>query len=129
MSGERSPGPGTGGREAGPQAVSEREPGTKCSQPGLNTHMHIQKQLSPLFATLLYSVQQELNNRLTTEITRMRSCFSGETALSPLTQGKDVYELEASKCSIQKHTHTHTQSRVLFSQMTVSFLLVGVAKN
>ncbi|KAI4807576.1 hypothetical protein KUCAC02_027378 [Chaenocephalus aceratus] len=30
---------------------------------------------------------QELNNRLTTEITRMRSCFSGET-------GKDVYELE-----------------------------------
>ncbi|XP_075890566.1 myosin phosphatase Rho-interacting protein isoform X5 [Nelusetta ayraudi] len=37
---------------------------------------------------------QELNNRLTVEITRMRSCFSGETALSPLTQGKDVYELE-----------------------------------
>ncbi|XP_042363914.1 early endosome antigen 1 isoform X2 [Plectropomus leopardus] len=37
---------------------------------------------------------QELNNRLTAEITRMRSCFSGETALSPLTQGKDVYELE-----------------------------------
>nr|XP_020461898.1 plectin-like isoform X3 [Monopterus albus] len=37
---------------------------------------------------------QELNNRLTTEITRMRSCFSGETALSPLTQGKDAYELE-----------------------------------
>ncbi|XP_044034449.1 protein MLP1 homolog isoform X3 [Siniperca chuatsi] len=37
---------------------------------------------------------QELNNRLTTEINRMRSCFSGETALSPLTQGKDVYELE-----------------------------------
>ncbi|XP_029933134.1 myosin phosphatase Rho-interacting protein isoform X5 [Myripristis murdjan] len=37
---------------------------------------------------------QELNNRLTAEITRMRSCFSGETAMSPLTQGKDVYELE-----------------------------------
>ncbi|KAM4624038.1 myosin phosphatase Rho-interacting protein-like isoform 2-T3 [Polymixia lowei] len=37
---------------------------------------------------------QELNNRLTVEITRMRSCFSGETALSPLTQGKDLYELE-----------------------------------
>uniref|UniRef100_A0A8D3CZF9 PH domain-containing protein n=1 Tax=Scophthalmus maximus TaxID=52904 RepID=A0A8D3CZF9_SCOMX len=37
---------------------------------------------------------QELNNRLSVEITRMRSCFSGETALSPLTQGKDVYELE-----------------------------------
>ncbi|KAM3859551.1 LOW QUALITY PROTEIN: myosin phosphatase Rho-interacting protein [Diretmus argenteus] len=37
---------------------------------------------------------QELNNRLTAEITRMRSCFSGQTALSPLTQGKDLYELE-----------------------------------
>ncbi|XP_056153694.1 myosin phosphatase Rho-interacting protein isoform X2 [Lampris incognitus] len=37
---------------------------------------------------------QELNNRLTAEITRMRSSFSGETALSPLTQGKDLYELE-----------------------------------
>uniref|UniRef100_A0A3Q2Q5W0 Myosin phosphatase Rho interacting protein n=1 Tax=Fundulus heteroclitus TaxID=8078 RepID=A0A3Q2Q5W0_FUNHE len=37
---------------------------------------------------------QELNNRLSAEITRMRSCFSGETALSPLTHGKDVYELE-----------------------------------
>ncbi|XP_014888140.1 myosin phosphatase Rho-interacting protein isoform X5 [Poecilia latipinna] len=37
---------------------------------------------------------QELNNRLTAEITRMRSCFSGESALSPLTHGKDVYELE-----------------------------------
>ncbi|KAJ7984547.1 hypothetical protein DPEC_G00355930 [Dallia pectoralis] len=37
---------------------------------------------------------QELNNRLTVEITRMRSCYSGETGLSPLTQGKDLYELE-----------------------------------
>ncbi|XP_049615023.1 trichohyalin isoform X1 [Syngnathus scovelli] len=37
---------------------------------------------------------QELNNRLSAEITRMRSSFSGETALSPTTQGKDVYELE-----------------------------------
>ncbi|XP_074520172.1 myosin phosphatase Rho-interacting protein isoform X2 [Halichoeres trimaculatus] len=37
---------------------------------------------------------QELNNRLTAEITRMRSCFSGETALATLSQGKDVYELE-----------------------------------
>ncbi|XP_019938720.2 uncharacterized protein [Paralichthys olivaceus] len=37
---------------------------------------------------------QELNNRLSAEIIRMRSCFSGEMALSPLTQGKDVYELE-----------------------------------
>uniref|UniRef100_A0A3P8PHQ4 PH domain-containing protein n=1 Tax=Astatotilapia calliptera TaxID=8154 RepID=A0A3P8PHQ4_ASTCA len=37
---------------------------------------------------------QELNNRLTVEISRMRSCFSGETAHSSLSQGKDVYELE-----------------------------------
>ncbi|KAJ8284202.1 hypothetical protein COCON_G00030520 [Conger conger] len=37
---------------------------------------------------------QELNNRLTVEITRMRSCFSGEVAGSPLSQGKDLYELE-----------------------------------
>ncbi|XP_072311883.1 uncharacterized protein [Eucyclogobius newberryi] len=37
---------------------------------------------------------QELNNRLSIEITRMRSCLSGETAMSPVTQGKDVYELE-----------------------------------
>ncbi|XP_077407254.1 uncharacterized protein LOC144038559 isoform X2 [Vanacampus margaritifer] len=37
---------------------------------------------------------QELNNRLSAEITRMRSCLSGETALSPVTQGKDIYELE-----------------------------------
>uniref|UniRef100_A0A8C5GQZ9 Myosin phosphatase Rho-interacting protein-like n=1 Tax=Gouania willdenowi TaxID=441366 RepID=A0A8C5GQZ9_GOUWI len=42
----------------------------------------------------LNSHNQELNNRLTVEITRMRSCFSGESALSPLTQGKDIYELE-----------------------------------
>ncbi|KAJ8245817.1 hypothetical protein GJAV_G00260620 [Gymnothorax javanicus] len=37
---------------------------------------------------------QELNNRLTAEITRMRSCFSGEVAGSPTSQGKDLYELE-----------------------------------
>ncbi|XP_034425973.1 early endosome antigen 1 isoform X5 [Hippoglossus hippoglossus] len=37
---------------------------------------------------------QELNNRMSEEIIRMRSCYSGEMALSPLTQGKDVYELE-----------------------------------
>ena len=44
--------------------------------------------------TIFLFCLQELNNRLTLEITRMRSCFSGETALSPLTQGKDLYELE-----------------------------------
>ncbi|XP_062330543.1 myosin phosphatase Rho-interacting protein isoform X8 [Osmerus eperlanus] len=37
---------------------------------------------------------QELNNRLTVEITRMRSCFTGEMALSPISKGKDLYELE-----------------------------------
>ncbi|KAJ8399884.1 hypothetical protein AAFF_G00406140 [Aldrovandia affinis] len=42
----------------------------------------------------LNSHNQELNNRLTVEISRMRSCFSGEMAGSPLTQGKDLYELE-----------------------------------
>ncbi|XP_045076183.1 rootletin isoform X2 [Coregonus clupeaformis] len=42
----------------------------------------------------LNSHNQELNNRLTVEITRMRSCYSGETAMSPFTQGKDLYELE-----------------------------------
>lgn len=40
------------------------------------------------------SALQELNNCLTVEITRMRSCISGEVAGSPLTQGKDLYELE-----------------------------------
>uniref|UniRef100_A0A8C8CYJ3 PH domain-containing protein n=1 Tax=Oncorhynchus tshawytscha TaxID=74940 RepID=A0A8C8CYJ3_ONCTS len=40
---------------------------------------------------------QELNlNNVNSDlcITRMRSCYSGETALSPFTQGKDLYELE-----------------------------------
>ncbi|XP_030622933.1 myosin phosphatase Rho-interacting protein isoform X2 [Chanos chanos] len=41
----------------------------------------------------LHAHNQELNNRLTVEISRMRSCFR-ETATSPLTQGKDLYELE-----------------------------------
>ncbi|KAK3552084.1 hypothetical protein QTP70_033659 [Hemibagrus guttatus] len=42
----------------------------------------------------LHTHNQELNNRLTVEISRMRSCYSGEKAPSPLTQGKDLYELE-----------------------------------
>ncbi|XP_039223993.1 myosin phosphatase Rho-interacting protein isoform X6 [Crotalus tigris] len=41
---------------------------------------------------------QELNNRLAAEITRLRTLLTGEggmeMALSPLTQGKDAYELE-----------------------------------
>lgn len=47
---------------------------------------------SPLF--------QELNNRLAAEITRLRTLLTGEgggeAAGSPLTQGKDAYELEVS---------------------------------
>ncbi|XP_058476511.1 putative leucine-rich repeat-containing protein DDB_G0290503 isoform X2 [Solea solea] len=37
---------------------------------------------------------QELNKQLTAEITQKRSRVTGETTLSSLTQGKDVYELE-----------------------------------
>ncbi|XP_015745599.1 myosin phosphatase Rho-interacting protein isoform X8 [Python bivittatus] len=41
---------------------------------------------------------QELNNRLAAEITRLRTLLTGEggveTVASPLTQGKDAYELE-----------------------------------
>ncbi|XP_060778752.1 trichohyalin isoform X3 [Neoarius graeffei] len=42
----------------------------------------------------LHTHNQELNNRLTVEISRMRSSYSGEKTPSPLTQGKDLYELE-----------------------------------
>ncbi|KAM9488650.1 myosin phosphatase Rho-interacting protein isoform 3-T3 [Clarias gariepinus] len=42
----------------------------------------------------LHTHNQELNNRLSVEISRMRSCYSGEKTPSPLTQGKDLYELE-----------------------------------
>lgn len=38
----------------------------------------------------------------------MRSCFSGETALSPLTHGKDVYELEVF-VDLKPHTSTHNE--------------------
>ncbi|XP_044159333.1 myosin phosphatase Rho-interacting protein isoform X3 [Bufo gargarizans] len=37
---------------------------------------------------------QELNNRLASEITRLRNLVTGDGEVSPLTQGKDVYELE-----------------------------------
>lgn len=44
------------------------------------------------------AVSQELNNRLAAEITRLRTLLTGdgdgEAASSPLTQGKDAYELE-----------------------------------
>lgn len=46
---------------------------------------------------------QELNNRLAAEITRLRTLLTGEgggeAAGSPLTQGKDAYELEVSTLS------------------------------
>lgn len=96
MSGERSPGSSTGGRETGPQAVSERKPGAEFSQPGQQPAdiLHAWKFISIYKFNMSLSFLQELNNRLSAEITRMRSCFSGETALSPITHGKDVYELE-----------------------------------
>ena len=47
----------------------------------------------------------------------MRSCYSGETALSPLTQGKDVYELEV--CA---HTHTHTHTQILLTCSLISLI-------
>ncbi len=56
----------------------------------------------------------------------MRSCFSGETALSPLSQGKDVYELEVRVNTL--HTYTH----LLFFHLnliSVSLPLVGFATN
>ena len=36
--GKRPPGPGAGSREAGPQAMSEREPGAQCAQPGADSN-------------------------------------------------------------------------------------------
>ncbi|XP_051971107.1 myosin phosphatase Rho-interacting protein-like isoform X6 [Xyrauchen texanus] len=42
----------------------------------------------------LHTHNQELNHRLNEEITRMRSCASGDKAAYSLTQGKDIYELE-----------------------------------
>ncbi|XP_051543359.1 golgin subfamily A member 4-like isoform X2 [Myxocyprinus asiaticus] len=42
----------------------------------------------------LHTHNQELNHRLNEEITRMRSCVSGDKATFSLTQGKDIYELE-----------------------------------
>lgn len=44
------------------------------------------------------AVPQELNNRLAAEIARLRTLLTGdaggEATSSPLTQGKDAYELE-----------------------------------
>ncbi|CAB1312263.1 unnamed protein product [Coregonus sp. 'balchen'] len=56
---------------------------------------------------------QELNNRLTVEITRMRSCYSGETAMSPFTQGKDLYELEDKKYATDKYKDIYTELSIV----------------
>lgn len=49
------------------------------------------------------AVPQELNNRLAAEIARLRTLLTGdaggEAAGSPLTQGKDAYELEVLLCT------------------------------
>lgn len=62
------------------------------------------------FPQWLSSSSQELNNRLAAEITRLRTLLTGEgggeAAGSPLTQGKDAYELEVSSaalCSVGRH--------------------------
>lgn len=94
-----------------------------------HTHKHIHFSIHGITAQL-YFVQQELNNRLSAEITRMRSCFSGETALSPLTQGKDVYELEVGVITQHAQTHTRTPTDdLLFNLTSVCLHLVGVAAN
>ncbi|XP_036408763.1 myosin-7B [Megalops cyprinoides] len=57
---------------------AERQALTQCQRENQELNTHI----------------QELNNRLTVEISRMRTCLSGEVAASSRTQGKDLYELE-----------------------------------
>lgn len=58
------------------------------------------------FPQRLSSASQELNNRLAAEITRLRTLLTGEgggeAAGSPLTQGKDAYELEVSSLPCQR---------------------------
>lgn len=54
----------------------------------------------------------------------MRSCFSGETALSPLTQGKDVYELEVHDKAPCTYTHRYTPSRTKNSLLNLPTLQV-----
>lgn len=60
---------------------------------------------SPFPQRLSFS-SQELNNRLAAEITRLRTLLTGEgggeAAGSPLTQGKDAYELEVSSATPKK---------------------------
>lgn len=66
----------------------------------------------PPFPQRLSSSSQELNNRLAAEITRLRTLLTGEgggeAAGSPLTQGKDAYELEVSS-AVPKGRHWWAQ--------------------
>ncbi|XP_067290654.1 protein outspread isoform X3 [Pseudorasbora parva] len=57
---------------------AERQALGQCQRENQKLHIH----------------NQELNHRLNEEITRMHSCISGDKSTSPLTQGKDIYELE-----------------------------------
>ncbi|KAJ6655998.1 hypothetical protein lerEdw1_004583 [Lerista edwardsae] len=60
---------------------------------------------------------QELNNRLAAEITRLRTLLTGEggveTAGSPLTQGKDAYELEDKKYASDKYKDIYTELSIV----------------
>lgn len=81
------------------------EPGAQRPQPGeapRPADPWLRAELWPCspFPQWLCSSPQELNNRLAAEITRLRTLLTGEgggeAAGSPLTQGKDAYELEVS---------------------------------
>ncbi|EMP33076.1 Myosin phosphatase Rho-interacting protein [Chelonia mydas] len=57
---------------------------------------------------------QELNNRLAVEITRLRTGEGGgEAAGSPLTQGKDAYELEDKKYASDKYKDIYTELSIV----------------
>ncbi|XP_045442389.1 myosin phosphatase Rho-interacting protein isoform X6 [Pipistrellus kuhlii] len=60
---------------------------------------------------------QELNNRLAAEIARLRTLLTGdaggEAAGSPLTQGKDAYELEDKKYASDKYKDIYTELSIV----------------
>ncbi|KAH0632022.1 hypothetical protein JD844_020040 [Phrynosoma platyrhinos] len=81
---------------------AERQALRQCQRENqeLNAHNQVEYHVphnSPLKEEK-YVALRELNNRLAAEITRLRTLLTGEggmeTAGSPLTQGKDAYELE-----------------------------------
>ncbi|KAI4886385.1 hypothetical protein NFI96_024779 [Prochilodus magdalenae] len=78
---------------------AERQALQQCQRENHQLHTHNQVRdrclaLTNHVSRRCFRSVQELNNRLTVEITRMRSCLSGDKVVSPLTQGKDLYELE-----------------------------------